>query len=197
MNTTKNTIKENLLDRLLGRTLVESMITIYHGDDFGTTAINPKLMNNGNNEEGIGIYFSNNLSTAKHYGKDVVSCEVDESKLIDSRAMVAKLGKAKVKKVLMAMMKADLETFFYLASDYVEVVEPEDVEEWHIDPIYANMSDMQVRHFQIMLANQFGVETFVDAWNTHIKLDGTFHEQRDGEVWYAITNPKIKLSKVM
>jgi len=34
----------------------ESTEITYHGDDFGTKKLEAKLMNNGNNQEGIGIY---------------------------------------------------------------------------------------------------------------------------------------------
>jgi hypothetical protein len=35
----------------------ESKSTIFHGDDFGTKKLEPKLMNNGNNQEGVGGVF--------------------------------------------------------------------------------------------------------------------------------------------
>jgi len=54
-----------------------NMVTIYHGDNYGTKKLDPKLMNNGNNQEGIGIYFGT-LDVAEDYGKNIVQVTVNK-----------------------------------------------------------------------------------------------------------------------
>ena len=54
------------------------MIKIYHGDNYNTNKLSPKLMNSGNNQEGIGIYFGD-LETAQFYGNNIVNIEINEN----------------------------------------------------------------------------------------------------------------------
>jgi len=65
------------------------MKKVFHGDNYGTKKINVALMNNGNNQEGVGIYFSNELKDAEDYGANVVSVLIDEDNFINSRASIA------------------------------------------------------------------------------------------------------------
>ena len=175
--------------------LVESKIIIYHGDNFGTTKIDAKLMNNGNNQEGIGIYFSNNIDTAKSYGKDIIKIE-GNLKLIPSRVDMSIINDKKIYNLLKDMHKADLEKFYYYISDYIEVYEPEDVNDKHIIEMIKYAKSEQVRNFQVDMAEKFGVEEFVKSWNKHIKIDGTYEKQNSKEIWYAIINTDIKVEKI-
>ena len=58
-----------------------------------------------------------------------------------------------------------------------EVYEPEDVQDYHLEQLYNKIKEEQIRNFQIELAQKFGTENFVKAWNKYVKLDGTFQVQ--------------------
>jgi len=173
------------------------IIEIYHGDNFNTTELSASLMNNGNNQEGIGIYFSNKISTAESYGKNIIKIEVQNSKLIDSRTNISKIGKDKIQKLLHSLMKYDLEGTFYFISDYIEIQNPEDLTANHIDEVVKYLLKEQVRYFQINLVKVYGVENFVREWNKIVKIDGTFQKRSNDEMWYSIINDKIKVLKVL
>ena len=57
------------------------------------------------------------------------------------------------------------------------------------------MKTEHIRNFQIELAQKFNTEDFVKAWNKFVKIDGTFQKQPNGDVWYAVINTDIKVSK--
>ena len=48
------------------------------------------------------------------------------------------------------------------------------------------------------MANNFGVEVFVKAWNFIFKnIHGTYYNNNDNEIWYCVINDKLKVSKVI
>lgn len=177
--------------------LNESKLRIYHGDNYGTTKLDTKLMNNGNNQEGIGIYFSDVLQTAKSYGKDVVYLEINQKNYIPSRDLVKnQLKKSDLIKLLTALYDSDNEAFYYFISDYIEVHEVSDVNDVHIRKMVDILSNEQIRNFQIELANNFGVAVFVNAWNKIFKnIHGTYNNNNSNEIWYCVINDKLKLTK--
>lgn len=179
--------------------LNESSFLIYHGDNYNTTKLIPKLMNNGNNQEGIGIYFSDDIKTAKDYGKDVISLNINERNFINSRDILKKhLSKKDLVGLLKILHQSDNESFFYYISDYIEVSEPEEVEDYHIEEFIQHIEREQIRNFQIDMANNFGVEVFVKAWNFIFKnIHGTYYNNNDNEIWYCVINDKLKVSKVI
>ena len=65
------------------------MLQVFHGDNYDTKKINIALMNNGNNQEGVGIYFSDKIKDAEDYGANVVSVLINEDNFINSRASIA------------------------------------------------------------------------------------------------------------
>lgn len=176
--------------------LIENSKLIYHGDNHNTKRLDSSLMDHGNNQEGIGIYFSDNIDTAYDYGSNVVSIEINKSKFLHSRVNLSKIGKPKITKLLHALWKYNKEEMFYWISDYIEVHEESDVEDIHIDELANHLMNEQIRNFQITLAEKFGVENLVKEWNKIIKIDGLYNKNNDNEVWYAIINPKIKLTSI-
>ena len=52
-----------------------------------------------------------------------------------------------------------------------------------------------MRNFQVDMAGKFGVEIFVKKWNEIIKIDGTYHERTEDEIWFAIINHNIPISQ--
>ena len=173
-------------------------LRIFHGDNHSTTRLDPKLMNNGNNQEGIGIYFSTLEKTAHDYGKDVVYLDIDPKKFIPSRDSVRKhLKSPDLVKLLKMMHESDMEAFYYFVSDFIEVYEPEDVNDSHIREMTKHISSDEIRNFQIDMARNCGVNVFVNAWNTIFKnIHGTYNTNRDDEVWYCVINDKLKLNNL-
>jgi len=177
--------------------ILESKLTIYHGDNFNTKKLSPKLMNNGNNQEGIGIYFSTELSTAQNYGKNIVSLEIDTTKFVGSRDNVSKhLSKKSLIKLFEEINKIDNEAFYYFVSDWIEVYNPEDIEQWHLEAMVDNIGSEKIRNFQITMAEIVGVENFVKIWNKVFKnIHGTYYTWAENEKWFCVINPKLKLIK--
>jgi len=176
----------------------ESTVITYHGDDFNTKKLEAKLMNNGNNQEGIGIYFGS-LATAETYGKDIIKAEINPKNYIDSRKNINKyLTIRQIIKILKDMYKVDEETMYYMITDWgVEISEPEDIMEEHIEFLADKMQNEEVRNFQITMAQEFNVIDFVESWNKHCKnIHGTFQKQGNGEIWYCIINTNVKVQKV-
>ena len=176
-------------------------ITVYHGDNFGTSKIDPKWMLHADsrNQEGVGIYFATLLQTAKAYGKHIVKAEINHKKFIDSRADVSKLNKASTVKLLQELLKIDNEPLWYYLTDWgYQIEDPKDVKGYHFEQLYNNIKEEQIRNFQIELAQKFGTENFVKAWNKYLKIDGTFQVQdkSTNNIWYAIINTDIKLTKI-
>lgn len=171
----------------------KGVTVLYHGDDHNTKKLEPKLMNNGNNQEGVGIYFTPNLEDAETYGKDIVIIEVDTSKFLPSRELVSNYFKTKdVFKLVKDLHNVDDEEVFYLVSDYVEVAEPEDVDDNVLMEFSEYMLDEELRNFQITLAD-INVEAFVKSWNKNFpKILGLYGDEQD---FYAVINTKIKVEK--
>lgn len=169
---------------------------IYHGDNYNTTKLDPKLMDNGNNQEGIGIYFGN-LDTAQSYGKNIVTTSIDVSKFIPAYDDVGEhINIRKITSLLSALHKLNNEHIYYMVTDWgLEVGEPEDITLSEISFLAKKLQNEQVRDFQTDLAGKFGVENFVREWNKHIKIDGTY-TVHPVDTWYAVINPNYKLEKV-
>ena len=172
--------------------------TIYHGDDYGTKKLEPKLMmqDSGNSQEGVGIYFGD-LETAETYGKNIVTAEINPKNFVDSRASWDEVLKVSdLAKLLKGLWKTDEETMYYMLTDWIEIMEPEDIEEYNLDDMAENMRTGEVRNIQIELAQQFGVESLVSLWNKILpKVHGTYQNQ-ERDVWYAVINTKIKVKPV-
>lgn len=172
-------------------------VTIYHGNRFGTTKINPKHMDTSINEHGVGIYFTDDIETSKTYGKHVVKAEVDLSDFIESRVDVSRLGRSFVD-LLKYLHKVEPEGIWYLITDYgFELPNPEDVTESHLYDLAKRVGTEQIRHMQQTLVDSTSVTDFVKAWNKTMKYKGTYQRQQTGETFYMIIDTSIKLKKVI
>ena len=172
-----------------------SMVTIYHGDNYGTKKLDPKLMNNGNNQEGIGVYFGT-LEVAKNYGKNIVSVTVNKKRFWGSRNLMSKhTNNNNVLHLFEILHAIDNEPLYYMITDWgIDVSEPEDVTSEYLMELAKKMITDEVRNFQITMAQAFGVVDFVDAWNKVFSNNlGTYNKDLD---FYAIINPKVKLTKI-
>ena len=166
-------------------------ITIYHGDNFNTKKIDPKLMMNGNVQEGPGIYFGS-LEVAQSYGKNVVYTEVDPKKFIPSRGTVGKYLKLRYN-IMKILHKTDPEPFYYDLTDWgQEIAEPEDVTSEDLRFLSEQIKEEEVRNFLIGLAQSFGPEEVANAWmKVYPNKLGTYNNEID---FYAIINTKVSLN---
>lgn len=180
-----------------------NIITIYHGDDFNTEKIDVSLMFNGNNQEGVGIYFGSR-KVAEDYGSNIISAEVDSSRFIASRkSMADEIGETedecedKIYRMLHHLHQKDIhnEDFFYCVTDYGYVIgEIDEVDDVSLHFLSEKLIREEVRNFQITLAEIFGVERFVEAWKAVLPdIVGTYAEETG---FYAILDDKIAVSKV-
>ena len=168
-------------------------ITLYHGDNFGTKRIEPRLMMNGNVQEGIGIYFSPDLSVAQGYGSDIVYAEVNPKLFVNSRGSVGRNLKLSYN-LLKFLFKIDPEALWYMITDWGIVIEnPEDVKLSHIRELNQLIKEDEVRNFLITLAQSFDVEDVAKAWmHVYPKKLGTYNKDIN---FYAIINTKVFLRK--
>ena len=173
-----------------------SMVRIYHGDNYGTTKIDPKMMmsDKSNNQEGVGIYFGT-LDVAKDYGKDIITAKVNKKRFWGSRNSLSKHTNYRfILSLFKRLFEIDKEPLYYMVTDWgMEVSEPEDVTWKELRDLAQNMMDEEVRNFQISMAQEYGVEVFVKAWNRVFSDNlGTYNKEND---FYAIINPKVKVTK--
>lgn len=89
--------------------------------------------------------------------------------------------------MLEAMKKKFPENVFYLISDYVEVIQPEDVDKNKIAAVYEMMKGEEIRNVQIELAQsvRHGYEDFIKIWNTKTKIDALHNKEND---YFSVTN---------
>ena len=171
---------------------ITSSTTVYHGDNHNTSSMDPKLMNYGNNQEGIGIYFGT-LDTALGYGDNIVSTVIDTSKFLNSRNITEdSLSIVKLTTLIQELNKRDSD-FWYLFTDFgMEVQGSDEVEQHHCVELAYALGNDELRNMQITLAERSNVELFVALWNKIFpNVHGLYNEE-----FYAIINTGYKLSKV-
>ena len=106
-----------------------STVTVYHGDNYNTINLKHELMNNGNNQEGIGIYFTDNIETARSYGKNVVKTTINMNKFVHSRDIASDhIPKQRIIELLQILTNINQEDMFYYMSDYTELTKPTDID---------------------------------------------------------------------
>ena len=165
----------------------ESKIKLYHGDNFGLKEVNGNYsrMNSGNNQEGIGIYFSTDKNVADSYGKFIYEITIDNTKLLKSRESWKKqLSINYLEKLLKELLKTDNKgELWYLFTDYgYDIDNNKDAIKYCVQ-VANDMCDNEVRNIQIELCNQVGVEVFVKAWLKTIPYIGTYNKENK---FYAI-----------
>lgn len=201
-NTGKNKLKIVQYEEFyyIGKTYMNedsNMVDIYHGDDYNTKKIEIKHMmsKDSNNQEGIGIYFGT-LDIANSYGKDIISATVNKKRFWGSRNSLSKHTNYKfILSLFKTLHKIDDEPLYYMATDWgIEISQPEDVTWIHLIELAKNMMSEEVRNFQIIISQQFGVINFVEAWNKVFPNNlGTYNKELN---FYAIINPKVKVKQI-
>lgn len=164
---------------------------LYHGDNFGTTKLDPKWMmhDESNNQEGIGIYFSPDINVAKSYGNKISKISADNLRIVNSRMPVKNAIKTKDAVNLLKYIFDNDEDFWYKISDYIEVTGPEDVDDYHFQTLYKMMKDQEIRNWQSEIAMATDITVFVTGWNKYIPIDGLYEEQTKH---HSIINTNIK-----
>lgn len=168
---------------------------LYHGDDYGTTALNAKWMlhDESNNQEGVGIYFSPDINVAKSYGNKISKISADNLRIVNSRLPFNKAIKKQDAVNLMKYIFNNDEDFWYKISDYIEVTGPEDVEDYHFEMLYDTMKGQEIRNWQSEIAMATNITNFVTGWNKFIPIDGLY-ETRTRH--HSIINTSIKVERV-
>ncbi|MCK5015585.1 MAG: hypothetical protein KAS32_00820 [Candidatus Peribacteraceae bacterium] len=166
--------------------------TVYHGDDYNTTKINPKMMGGGNSQVGVGIYFGTE-KIANFYGKNIVSIDIDPKDFRDGMADIdTMLNTSTAVKIITYLHKKDPD-FWYIFSDYVGVASPEEVENYHFEELWDMMKVTEARNFQIELMQASNAKVFVEAWNKYTKIHGLYEKSTD---FWSVINTKYKVTKV-
>ena len=168
-----------------------STITVYHGDNHNTSFLNPAIMNNGNNQEGIGIYFGT-LDVAEAYGNDIVSATIDPTKFVSARDIASDWLPLNKIALLLKKLNEGHQEFWYFFSDYAEISEPQDIVDHHYTQVAELIGEGELRNFQIELAQASNVELFVGLWN---KIFYFIHGLHYDE-FYCIINTDYKLTKI-
>lgn len=168
---------------------------LFHGGSHVLTNLEPKWMLHGesNNQEGVGIYFSPDIKVAQGYGEKISYIVNDHITIKPSRAPIDTMITAdQAVKIFSYILERD-ENFWYMISDYVEVSEPEDIEQYHLETVWDMMKDQMARDWQLELAMASNVVDFVEAWHNFTSIDGLYE---DDSKFYAIINPNIKATPI-
>ncbi len=166
-------------------------IKLYHGDNFKTKELDSKLMLNGNNQEGVGIYFGT-LDVAKSYGKNIIEIELDRSRLVPSRAIAQEyISETKICSLLDGLKEENPKAMVGYLQDWgKEVYEIDGISSKDIMFLAEQNKEEEIRNLQIELAQRFGVENFVKVWNKEMDIDGTYDNETG---FYAVINTDINV----
>jgi hypothetical protein len=156
-------------------------LTLYHGDAFGTVGnLQPTYMLHGssNNQEGVGIYFSPDITVAESYGSKVSMIQLTESqrkRVKLSRSLTYKTVSVAAAVNMLIKINQDDPDFWYLLTDYnIDVSSQEEVNSHHLQQLFHSMKAAELRNFQTELCMATSVATFVTAWNTSINIIGLY-----------------------
>ena len=175
---------------------------LYHGGRKKFTKIYPKYMfiDSSNAQEGIGIYFTPYLEVAQKYGKHVMFIEIEDfKKFIDSYAIASDVYKLyEIEKVVDLIKVNDKDELYYYITNWMEIDYDSSVDELKeaFKSILPDMLENEIRNFHVELAEIFGVEEFVNAWNKVFgnRFYGTYNPKLE---FYAVMNTKIKVNVLM
>lgn len=177
--------------------LIENDDILYHGDNVGTTFLDPKWMfrTDSNNQEGIGIYFSPDINVAETYGSKISSISKQGLRIVESRQLaVDYIDIAQAAKFTKALNDSS-EDFWYVYSDYgIEVAEPEDVQDHHHIELQQKMLNEEIRNWQIEMAQlSEDINVYVSAWNKFFNIDGLYETESQ---FYSIINTHVQVTPV-
>jgi len=161
---------------------------LYHGSNQNFTKISSEYMNLGNNQEGIGIYFSD-FEIAKRFGKYIYQTNVNPKKFINSRDYISKY--INVLKFLKELFKYDSEEIIMLLQDYgLEVFDENDITPKILKDLAKELKYEEVRNFQIEFYQRYRDE-FVNIW---MKLYPNILGTKKDNI-FCIINTSVKIEK--
>lgn len=170
-------------------------LTLYHGDAFGTVGnLVPTYMlhSSSNNQEGVGIYFSPDITVAESYGSKISMIQLSASqrkRVKQSRSMTYKTVSSDAAVNMLTKINQNDPDFWYFLTDYsIEVNSQDEVESHHLRRLFNSMRLAELRNFQTELCMATSVNTFVDAWNTSINIIGLYEPQSN---FYSIISTDI------
>jgi len=165
-------------------------VRVYHGGGVTLKELEPKWMmhDNSNNQEGVGIYFGETVEIAQAYGPKIVFIDIEPKYFVDPRESAGKHLRAdQLSRLIIKALGANSslrEDIFYWVSDYVEIVEPEDLNDDNIEEACGYMLDEEIRNVQVEFAEMLGTELFVELWNKYIpKIHGLYNKH---EGFYSV-----------
>lgn len=173
---------------------------VFHGGSVETTQLETCWMAHAgaNQQEGVGIYFTNDMTIAQRYGRFVVETDIDLNDFIDSRSIVEDhFSLTDIVKVFALMNDKLWETdeFYYFVTNYIVVYDKRKLTPKELRALAAPFMKTEVRLFQNEIAD-VNVELFVSAWNTFLKKKGTYQWQTPDILFVAIIDPTVQVSKV-
>lgn len=181
---------------------MSKLLKLYHGDNHGTTELKPSLMLGTNCLLGTGIYFSTDISTAYHYGKYVVETTVADKFLVQATKSldetVTKKSNLNFIRMLGHLMDSDPEAMYLILTNYgMELTAPSEINYTQMSWLYQQLCCEQARNLSIILAEAFGIETFVTLWNQFFpNVKGFYEEQPTGAIWVALVDTNIRVFPV-
>lgn len=156
-------------------------LTLYHGDAFGTVGnLQPTYMLHGssNNQEGVGIYFSPDITVAESYGSKISMIQLTESqrkRVKLSRSPTYKSISVAAAVNMLAEINQNDPDFWYKLTDYsIDVSSQDEVESYHLQRLFNMMKVVEIRNFQSEICMATSVTVFVNAWNNHINIIGLY-----------------------
>ena len=171
-------------------------LVLYHGDNVGTTALQPKFMfHGGNNQEGVGIYFGT-LEVAQRYGTKICKTVLTSMRgVVYSRVLASKKIQRDLGAALISRLNQTNDDFWYLFTDYgFEVQTKQDVTRYNCYDLFDKMKISEIRNFQIELCQACdNTEKFVEAWNALIPIKGLYDPSTQ---FFCFIDPKIKVTPV-
>ena len=175
--------------------LSEQNKEFYHGQQTKDNPFNMKNFNKGNQQEGPGVYFGD-YNTAKSYGSYVFKSTQSFKNLlfIPSRSRISTVKELykKIPLLLKKLYEVDQESMFYEISNWIEVYEPQDIEDWHFTEMSKNLKDEEVRNFLITYADLYGLD-FLEVFNeVYPKIYGTYNKKLN---FYSLLKP-VKLELI-
>lgn len=176
-------------------------LTLYHGDNHNTTELSPSLMANGYCQLGVGIYFSPKLDVAKYYGKHIVTTIIESKYLVEATEIICdtitKRSDIHMVKMLRYLYNNNPTAMYDLLANFgAEIREPQKITLSNLAWLSSQMKEGQIRNLTIELAEQFGTELFVEAWNMFFpRIKGFYQIQTPDNIWVAIIDNTLPVTK--
>jgi DNA-directed RNA polymerase subunit RPC12/RpoP len=173
--------------------------TVYHGGDVEVQALDPVWMahDGANQQEGVGIYFTTNIETAKRYGPKVIETYIDLEDFVPSRDLVEEyFTQDQIAELIYEIgRKSSKEDMYYFITNWFEFPVNTRIDMNTAYVLAGNYMDTEIRYLQNELV-EIDKEAFIEAWNETLGVKGTYHHVTDDEVWVAIIDPEVTVTYV-